>query len=342
MSTPRSMLYAGATTRIIGHTELWFGKPGRPADTTRNPGYNQNSPSDVAAHCKRLKSIEFDSLMFNTYAIGSFENKALELYMPETKNAGLGFCINIDKGIYDRSGKDPITEIRNYMAYLRKGAFTLPNYEKWGTERKFVVTYFVLPGDAPAMFRTIEQENPDCEFVYNDPSKGKSNMAWVHSGLEASLEAWCKKYANLHDGGLYIPNFSPGFNDAFQGHSVWDNNPPRVYPPGVGPNAATLQRHFDVINKYYSTSNQCPMAQGVTVNDWDEDTAMEMKADGTGGFFSAVAPAPPSPPARTIDHGEVWVDGKKFGDLSPGDHTMTLVQVYSDKTLTKTPSHLKV
>lgn len=313
---------------------MWFGKKGRPADATRNPGYNQQSPSDVAAHCKRLKSIEFDSLMFNTYALGSFENKALELYMPETKNAGLGFCINIDKGIY-RGKINPLAELRTYMAYLRKGAFTLPNYEKW--QGRFIVTYFAMPGDSRNTFAAIEQDNPDCVFVYNGEAFGKSQMSWVHSSnAEASLESWCKKYANLHDGGLYIPNFSPGFNDTFQGHSVWNNNPPRVYPPGVGPNAATLQNHFDIINKYYSVSNQCPMLQGVTVNDWDEYTAMEMKVDGTGGFFSV------TPPPRTIDHGEIWIDGKKFGDLTPGDHSMTLVQAYSDKTLVKTISHLKV
>jgi hypothetical protein len=289
MPTIASMLYPGCTARIIGHTELWIAKGHNPRDVTRWPGYDQQNPADIAAHCKRLKAIGIDVLMFNTYAIGSWENKSLELYIPETNNAGLNFCINIDKGIYDGANRDPLTEIRKYMKYLRTAAFAAPNYEKW--KGKFIVTYFALPSDSPAVFRTIESENPDCEFVYNDQSKGRSQMSWIHSGLEASLDAWCQKYAKLHDGGLYIPHVSPGFNDTFQGHSVWNTNPPRVYP-AEGPNAATLKKHFDVLNKYYSAQNPLAYLQLVTVNDWDELTAIESKADGSGGYFSVVTPAP--------------------------------------------------
>lgn len=332
MNTIANYLYSGCTARKIGHTELWFGKPGRPADSSRNPGYNQQSPTDAAAHCDRLKKLGIDVLMFNTYAIGSWENHALEIYLPITTQKKLNVIINIDKGIY-RGKPSPITEIRNYLLYLRKVAFVLSNYEKWNG--KYIVTYFAMPGDDPAMFAQIEKENQDCVFVYNGANFGKSQMSWIHSTLEVGLDQWCAHYSNLKDAGLYIPHVAPGFNDTFQGHSVWSvNSPPRVYPPSIGPNADTLKRHFDVINKYYNTANQLQYLQLVTVNDWDELTSIEPKADGSGGFFAPV-------PIVTV-RGEIWVDGQKFGDLTPGNHTMTLVRVMSDGTLEKTQIQLVV
>lgn len=350
LPTIRESLYPGATTRIIGHTEMSVG-PHNPRDRSRWPGYDQHNPADVLAHCQRLKALGEDILMPNNYAIGSYDDISFNLYLVAMQEVGLNLIVNIDKGLYDGKTNIPVVEIRNYIAYLRKIAFPLPIYEKY--QGKYVVTYFVLPTDDPRMFAQIEAENPDVLFVYNDAKMGQSQMAWVQQGLENSLDGWCKTYASRNDGGLYIACASPGFDDTLDGHSAW-GGPARVWPAGIGPNAATLQAFFDVINKYWSTSHQLPYLQLCTNNDWNEKTSIEPKADGTGGFFSIpAAPPPPPPPPQPPPpvkpplpppvkpaHFELWADGKKIGDIldqAPGKHEVTLVGVSQDGTVKKYP-----
>lgn len=327
--TIASLLYPGCTARIIGHLELCnsLSRP-RPVDKTRWPGYDQHTPAHITAHCQRIKSLGFDVVMPNTYSIGSWENTALSLYLPAIQSAGLGLIINIDKGVY-ASAPSPIAAIRQYLLWLRAHALCLPNYEKW--QGKYVITFFVNPDDSPAMFRQVEAENPDCVFVYNDATKGTNTMWWVTQSLETGLDLWCQAHAT--SSGLQIPGVSPGFDDSLTVNgkpmSVWatSTTPARVWPAGVGPNATTLGNMFARINRYYSVTNQPAYIQVVTLNDWDERTAVEPHADGTGGFFSV-----PTPPV-TVSRGEVWMDGVKLSDVPPGLHQITTQQVMSDGTV---------
>jgi hypothetical protein len=334
--TAKSLLSApNAHARCIGHTELWFGPgSGRPADKSRNPGYNQQDIGDATKHLALLQRCGVDCLMFNTYALGSWENRALVNYLNALRNSSLNFCINIDKAIY-RGKPNPLAELRTYVAWLRNNCFNMSNYEIFNG--KYIVTYFAMPGDSRDTFATIEKENADCIFVYNGAQFGHSQMAWVHSsGSEAALESWCKAYANVHDGGLYIPCVAPGFNDTFQGHSVWDaNSPARVYPAGVGPNAKTLAAHYDVLNKYYMFDNPLQYFQVVTVNDWDEGTACEPFGLTGAGFI-----APPAVVSNV--RGEIWLDGHKLTDVPTGQHHVVVKVIKSDGSANTTPVDITV
>jgi hypothetical protein len=328
LPTIKSLLYPGCTSRIIGHLELSVSPTNkRPVDQTRWPGYDQHNAADVTAHCHRIKRMGFDVVMPNTYSVGGFENIALMLYMPALQAAGLNVCINIDKGVYDIPGNTTpsVTLIQNYMGWLRKNVFTYSNYEMFGG--KYIVTFFTLPTDQPAWFRQIESENPDCIFVYDNPAMGPNTMDWIQPTLSTNLDWWIRTYAKT--GTLQIPCVSPGFNDSLtvtgKPTSVWNAAiAARVWPAG-GPGAATLASFFGVINKHYSSTFQPPYIQVVTINDWDEDTATECKADGTGGYF-ALSP---------LDHAELWVDGVKFGDMAPGSHQWSLVRVFKDGSAVK-------
>jgi len=95
------MLYPGCTAKIIAHTETCnsLSRP-RPKDTSRFAGYDQHNPADVLLQCQNAKALGIDALMFNTYAVGSWENVAFKLFLPATLQAGLDVMINIDKGVY--------------------------------------------------------------------------------------------------------------------------------------------------------------------------------------------------------------------------------------------------
>lgn len=294
----RELLYPGCTAKIVGHTELSVNSKSRPFDRTRWPLYDQQNQTDVIAHCHRLKAQGLDVLMPNCYKMGGSEDAALSLYLNAMGDAGLTLIVNMDKGIW--AGATTAGQIQSTIqAYidnrLRKDCFTKPFYEKWNG--KYVVTFFAAGSapETPAVFASIRAANPDIEFVNNVQGYGGGQMSWMKFGLDTAAyqnyyTGWLKNFSAKKDGHLYIPHFSPGADDSYQGHSIWPNkdgsfSPPRICPAG-GPNLDFVKWHFGQINSFYSTSNQPPYVQGVTVNDWDEKTAMEPLADGTGGYFS--------------------------------------------------------
>lgn len=291
----RELLYPGCTAKIIGHTELSVNSKSRPVDRSRWPVYDQQNLTDVIAHCRRLKAQGYDALMPNCYKIGSPEHNALLLYLAVMGDEGLEVVIDVDKGVW--AGATSASQIQSMIqtyidTFLAKKCFTLSNYGKWNG--KYVVTFFVSgdPPETPAIFANLRALYPQIEFVNNSPANGGGQMSWMKFAMTAAdyqayYTNWLKTYAKKNDGHLYIPHFSPGGDDTLLGHSVWSpTTPPRVCP-SIGPNLDFVKWHFAQMNAFYSASNQ-PAAwiQGVTVNDWDEKTAMEPLADGTGGYFA--------------------------------------------------------
>jgi hypothetical protein len=337
MSNPliKDLLYNECTARIIAHLELWF-YPGSSHcnDPSRNPGYNQHDPTFVNSHVTYFKSLGITDLMFNTYGESSPENISLLLYLAACESQGMGIIINIDKGVYT-SAPNPQQAILDYLSYIRKTSFGLSMYQKF--DGKFIVTYFTAPSDNPSIFREVEAVNPDVLFVYNDPTKGPTtngnNMAWIQSDLTLNLDWWIKTYGLLP--GLQIPCLYVGFNDtnSLTKQSCW-GGPARVWP-STGPNISVFQDCCKVIAKYYSSTNQPHYIQIVTANDWQEGSAVEQKLFGNAGYFSPIPPP-------VVNHGEIWIDGNKLSDLTLGAHELTLVDVYSDNSVIKIVSTIKV
>ena len=349
--TISSLLYPNHP-RIVMHTELSINdaEQPRPFDQTRSPGYDLHKLADVQALLARAAELGVTDIMPNTYGLQENgqptpEQVALELFFQALPATKIGLIINIDKGLY-ATKPSPIAAIQAYLLYLREKAFPLANYQKFNGE--YVVTYFCLPTDSPAMFAQIEEENHDIRFVYNDLSvapkvaaltgKGENTMGWIVEGLDVALDQYCGVIAKRPQTELHIPFFSPGFNDTLMRNgkatSVWSppTIPARVWGP---PSFDVLERFFAVLRKYYEPSEKGVVLsaykptwiQGVTLNDCDEGTMMETPANGPNPYFGNV---PPPPPPVTITHGEVWDGPNKLGDLTLGAHTLTLQQVQSD------------
>jgi hypothetical protein len=319
-------LLVSKATRVIGHLELWFGNKQHPVTLGRAPEYDQTNPADVRRHVALIKSLGVHVVMPNTYGPQSPEHTALLWYLPELVTQRIGLIVNIDKGFYQNAA-NPLQAIKQYMAWLREHCFSLPIYEKF--EGKYIVTFFVDPSDDPAMFDQIAAANLDCIILSNDQNKTANTMAWIQSDLAANSTWYMRTFGEK--AGLHIPCVFAGFDDTRivggKALSRWDNSPARVWPAG-GPNAATFKQCWDAFNAANTNGTLFPYVQIATLNDHEEGTAVEPKFDGSGGFLS---PLPPP----IVTHGEIWMDGKKVGDIAPGPHACTEVKVYSDGTITK-------
>lgn len=265
----RDLLYLGSQTRIWAHVETSIKKGKRPLDQSRYPGYDSNDPAGVLKQCYAAKAQGVQAFMYNSYARGSYEDLSRSVYFDATQKAGMGQLINVDG-----ANVTSLSALEAYIAYTKSCIASLPNYECW--LGKPIVTYFAKTGNDPAWFAAVEKANPDICFVYNGSGWGKNQMAWIQSDLLANLDWWIRTYGLRKDGSLNIPCVFSGFNDNLNGHSCWNQNePPRIWPAGVGPNLSTYMQCFQTINKYYSATNPLAFLQLVTWNDWDELTALE-------------------------------------------------------------------
>ena len=268
----RDLLYPGSTTRIWAHVETPFKKGSRPVDQSRYL-FDSDDPVAVLADCERAVAQGVQAFMYNSYAVGSFEDKARSVYFTATQKAGLKQLINIDGA--------NITSLAAYQAYVNHTEaviHTLPNYETWNG--KPIVTVFGKAGEQAAWFQQVESEHPDLCFVYYDTPYEKNRMDWIKVVPDPTIpqETFCKQYATRHDGGLYVPCVFMGFDDTVirngKPTSVWNLNLPARVAPAEGPNAATWARSWANINKYWSATNQLPFVQIVTWNDLDEGTGV--------------------------------------------------------------------
>lgn len=321
----KKRLYPGATTKVIGHTEVWFDGKAHTLDPTRMPSYKSNVPTDVKAQCQQLQAAGLDALMYNWYGPGNFKDDAVKCYFA---NSPIGHIINIDNGAFSS-----LATLQACLSYIRKTYFTHPKYEKWNG--KFIVSYFVKSAD-PAWFRQVEQENTDVIFVYNGSHWGKSQMAWVQHDLEANADWFIRTFCSKNDGGLYIPCASAGFNDlnSKTGKGVWGADPARIWPAGIGANENTLNAYFQVINKYFSTTKQLDYLQLVTINDQDEGTGL-LKPITQSGIDTFLPPVPKD------YHLELWIDSAKLGDIHipTGAKDAILQQVDQDGVMLWKASH---
>jgi hypothetical protein len=249
-------------------------------------------------------------LMYNWYGPGSFEDNATKVYFDLSP---LSHIINIDGGAFHSQ-----SELTSCVAYIREHYLKHPRYEKW--RGKFIITFFAKDANNASWFRAIEADNPDIVFTYNATKWGTSLMDWIDSSLENGVDNFCKTYNSRNDT-LFIPCVFPGFDDTYQGHSVWNpSQPPRVWPVGVGPNWDTLLKCFDAVNRYYNVSHQLEYLQGVTCNDVEEGSNLE--AD----FLVASATPPPAGGGSSL---QLWLDGKKaeLYELPSGAKTLVVEQL---------------
>lgn len=295
--TMPGLIYPGFTGQFVAHIEM-SSQPHAPGATFPHPvdmkrwmGFDQHNADDVALDVDNMYRTGFDVVMPNSYPIGGFEHQALLLYLAEIKRRGMKVFPNLDKKIYGDAANRQAA-IQAYIdSFLRKSVFPLGINFMWNG--RYAVSFFDDGATPAATFAALAKANPDVEFVNNIQTAGGSQYSWMKAALGAGypsyFTSWLKKYSALKDGRLYLPHFSPGFDDTWQGHEVWDaTQPARVYPPGVGPSLDTIKWHFAQLNQFYGPSNQLQLAMAVTWSDLNEWTRICPDSRGNCGYFAFV------------------------------------------------------
>src|SRR5579859_8109270 len=122
-----SLLYPGATTKVLAHLLLWFGKSDH-----INVGYNSTDPAQVTRQIEDMVSRGIDGVIVDWYGPNNFEDTAAKLVMHEAeKHPGFSFGIMIDAGAIGQSGCSgcsPQDALIQLLQYVEKNFFASPAY----------------------------------------------------------------------------------------------------------------------------------------------------------------------------------------------------------------------
>ena len=134
-----SLLYSGATTKVLAQLLVWFGKPNH-----INVGYNSTDPAQVTRQIEDMISRGIDGVIVDWYGPNNFEDTAAKLVMHEAeKHPGFSFGIMIDAGAVDQSGCSgcsPQDALIQLLQYVEKNYFVSTAYLNIGGQP--VVTNF--------------------------------------------------------------------------------------------------------------------------------------------------------------------------------------------------------
>ena len=325
-----TLLYPGATTKVLAHLMLWFGQSGH-----MNVGYNSNDAGQVQRQITDMISRGIDGVVIDWYGPNNSIDQATQLVMHEAeKHPGFTFAIMIDAGAMGSGacpGCNPEQTLVSLVKYLQQTYFPSKAYMTIGGQP--VVTNFnVDPSNsvdwdnvrksAPAAPRFIFQDDPGFSHQTSDGSYSWVMPQYSNYGLDylSSFYGTGLGYLNLETVGASYK----GFNDSLAG---WGSN--RVMNQQCG---QTFLQTFDRINQLYNAQHQLPYLQLVTWNDYEEGTELESGIDSCFSLQASVngntLQWTTNGDEDTIDHYVVYSgDSSSLTQLTttqPGTHSVDL------------------
>ena len=339
------LLYGGATTKIVAHWLGWFGKPNH-----ISVGYNSGTAAQVHAQVTDMISRGINGVVADWYGPSqTFVENSTTLLMHEAEShPGFEFAITEDKGALAQAaisnGCDVTSQFISDLTYVASHYESSPAYMKvngrpvvflFGVDAEYIDynrATSSIPGNPLLILRgTNGLTHPlvDGGFSWvniqsNTPFNPELNVQ--DSFFQAAKQAPQR---------LAVGAVFKGFNDTL---ASWGTD--RVIDQNCG---QTWIQSFNEIGKFYSSSNQLPILQIPTWNDYEEGTAIEM------GIDNCVFLAPSQSGStiswtvngneNTIDHYSVFIstDGTNLSpliDIPSGTHSVDLskLSLSSSKT----------
>lgn len=325
-----SLLYPGATTKILAQLLLWFGP-----SKHMNVGYNSNDPAQVQRQIGDMISRGIDGVIVDWYGPGNAIDQATQLVMREAeKHAGFSFAIMIDTGAIANacSNCSPQQALTSLLQYVEQNYFPSPAYLT--LQGQPVVTNFNIDRQYPVDWQQANAAlHIPPRFLFQDRDGFKHTMSdgsysWVmpqypNYGIDylSSFYQTGFAFANLETMGAVYK----GFNDAL---ASWGSG--RYMDQRCG---QTWLQTFSQINSLYNQSRQLPYLQLVTWNDYEEGTEIE---SGIDDCFSLDASMSGNTlewtitgNENTIDHYNIYTsnNGGNLAEVSqtqPGVHSVDL------------------
>ena len=337
----RGLLYPASSTRVYAHWMGWFG-----GSNHMNVGYSSTDPAQAHRQVVDMMSRGINGIVVDWYGPGNTIDQATQLMMHEAElHPGFTFAIMVDKGAIawnSCSGCTPQQALIQDLQYVAQTYFPSSGYMKVGGRP--VVTNFdvdkytidwdavkaVVPGEPLYLF----QDDPG--FTHPITSGGYS---WVRPSTSDYGMSYLTDFyttGNTYPAESTVGAGYKGFNDSL---ASWGLN--RIMGQQCG---NTWINTFSKINNMYNSSQQLPLLQLVTWNDYEEGTEIETGIDNcltVGASLSGTAtalvsgttlnfsPQGTGSESATVDHYRVFVSGDgshlmKLTDLPVGARSLDL------------------
>lgn len=282
-----SLLYPGATTKVLAHLLLWFGESGH-----MNVGYSSSDPAQVQRQIEDMISRGIDGVVVDWYGPNNAEDQAAQAVMHEAeKHPGFSFAVMVDAGAIKRnpcSQCSPQQALTKLLQYVEQHYFPSSAYVKIGGQP--LVTEFNIDYDYSIDWDEVNASlTTPPRYLFQDGGGfshplSDGSYSWVmpqmsNDGLEylSSFYATGLGYGNLETVGASYK----GFNDSL---AAWGTG--RTMSQQCG---ETWLQTFSQVNQIYSQSRQLPYLQLVTWNDYEEGTEIETGIDPCFGLTTSVA-----------------------------------------------------
>jgi PKD domain-containing protein len=278
----RSLLYAGATTKIYAAFQGWFGTPSH-----INVGYSSTDPAQVQRQVADMMSRGIQGAIVDWFGPNDPTTNGATMLLKQQAEAhpGFEFAIMEDSGALfaaaQQNNCDATTQLISDLNYINSQYESSPAYVHVGG-RPIVLffgvdTWYIdwnrvkasAPGNTLFLFRGRGG------FTENDASSGAFQWLDLVNGnpLDPQLAGQTAFYttAGTFAGSPTLGSAYKGFNDTL---AIWSTN--RLVDQHCG---QTLLDTFSTVDQFYSASNQLPAIQLVTWNDYEEGTAIESGVD---------------------------------------------------------------
>ncbi len=320
-----TLLYPGATTKILAHYLPWWNASPRSGISV---GYQSDDPVYINKLFNDLASRGVDGLIIDWYGQTDFTNKAWLASIPELqKFSNITFSIMIDAGSFKFNpcaGCDATANILYNLDYIEEVYIPYQQYLRYNDHP--VVFEFGLTSLPGVDWTKIQAAHPEIYWAHLDNAtsvsgfditNSKGSFLWVDPPPYPIVE----KQASMAEPNYFYGNALTkpnqitvgatfkGFNSSL---AAWDVGVPQYIPQTCG---ATWLETFSTINKYYSAAKQLPFLQLVTWNDYEEGTELETGIENCATLSAIVDYANHAlnvhlTHVNTIDHLELYEQNK--------------------------------
>jgi Glycosyl hydrolase family 71 len=335
----RSLLYPGATTKILVHYMGWFGSAKH-----KDVGYRSDDPNQVKRQVEDMISRGIDGVIVDWYGPDDqlIDRSAKLMFAEAERHPGFSAAISIDTGAFrqcDKQHCDVTDEMVQLLRYVERNFESSPAYLRvngrplvtsFGLEQRPIdwnVVRASARGNPLFIFRNaggFQRAQSDGAFSWAGPAKinpsDPTGSAYLNAFNAAAMSA---------PGKISIGSAYKGFDDS---DASWGKG--KLIPENCG---RTWLETFDLINRTYSTRRQLPFLQIPTWNDYEEGTEIESGIDNCVSLRvemhgSKLQWKLQSGSRDTIDHYTVWAssDGKRLtpvGDADAGADSFDLKKV---------------
>ncbi len=326
-----SLLYPGATTKVIAHFMPWWGDKRH-----INVGYNSHDPAQIHRQIMDMISRGVDGTIIDWYGPADFTDQTAKLVMAEVEqHPGFTFAIMVDKGAIANSpcaGCTPQQTLVSLVHYVEQTYITSPAYMRINGQP--LITNFDMDLNYAVDWSAVKAAsttNPDFIFQHKGGfthAVSGGSYSWVIVNVTDEGMTYLSQF---YGAGMASPTEETigaaykGFNDTL---ASWGQG--RIMNQQCG---QTWLQTFNKINSLYNSTNQLDAVQLVTWNDYEEGTEIETGIDNCVSLSASLSGSVLNWQIKgnenTIDHYVVYIsaDGSNLmplDELAPGSSSLDL------------------